>query len=594
MLFADLAEHYDKIESTTKRLEMTEYLIQLLKATPIGLFDKVVYLTLGQLYPAFMGVELGIADKLALRSLSKASRADEKELRKMMSKLGDLGSVAEKVLARKSQAFLESEPLEVGGVYESLDRIAKTSGEGAVDAKVQTLSVLLSSVKPKEAKYILRMVTGKLRLGVADMTILDALAELYGGGKEKRVSFERAYNLSSDIGLVARTAASKGVDGVRSLKIRVGNPVRPMLAERLSSAEEILQKLGGKGLVEFKYDGERLQIHKKSNNVTIFSRRQENITSQYPDVIELCTSHIRARECIAECEAVAVDADTGDLLPFQELMHRRRKYEIEKVAGEYPVVLFFFDLLYSEGKDMTLQGLAERRRILERVMEEGERIKITESVMAFNEAEVDRFFQRAIEAGCEGVIVKSVAGESVYRAGARGWSWIKYKRDYKSELTDTVDLVVVGALYGRGRRSGKYGALLMACFEPERDIFTSVTKCGSGFKDEDLEKLLEVLKPYRIKSRHARVESGLEVDVWFEPKVVLEVLGAEITVSPTHKCAWNKVREGFGLAVRFPRFTGKYRFDKSAEDSTTAEEIVSMYMGQLKKVAVEKGAGGQS
>ncbi len=588
MLFSELVSYYEKIEKTSSRIEMTNLLVELLKATPPEIIDKVVYLTVGEIYPPFVGIELGVADKLALRAVRLASGASEREVQEAYSKLGDVGLVGEKLLSKKTQATLFMEQLTVQDVYSALEKIAKASGEGAMETRVQILSGLLASSQPKEAKYILRIVTGKLRLGVADMTILDALSVLYGGGKETREYFERAYNLSSDIGYVAKVAAAEGLEGIKKFKITIGRPIRPMLAERLSSPEEILEKLGGAGLAEYKYDGERMQIHKSGGKVIIFSRRQENITSQYPDVVEMVRENVGAGEAILECEAVAIDPDTGDMLPFQELMHRKRKHDILKAVEQYPVSLYFFDILYLDGEDLTLKPLPERRKRLESIIRENERMKLSKSIIARDPESLERFFQEAIEAGCEGLVVKSIEENSIYRAGARGWLWIKYKRDYKSEMIDTVDLVVVGAFHGRGRRSGSYGALLMAAYDPERDVFQSVCKVGSGFTDEDLRKLPEMLEPYKIPRKHARVETGMEADVWFEPKLVLEIIGAEITLSPTHRAGWGVIKEGYGLAIRFPRFTGRYRFDKSPEDATTVKEIVEMYKHQLKKITAEQ------
>jgi len=431
----------------------------------------------------------------------------------------------------------------------------------------------------------MRTVTGNLRLGIADMTVLDALAIAYGGGKESRELIERAYNISSDLGRVAKIVAEKGLEGIKEFHVSIGEPIRPMLAERLSSPEEILEKLGGKCIAEYKYDGERVQIHKNGENVILFSRRLENISNQYPDAVQLVKKHVKAKEAILEAECVAIDVDTGELRPFQELMHRRRKYGIEKAMEEYPVSLFMFDALYIDGKDLTLEPYPIRRQALERIIEQSERVQIAKHIIANNAKELENFFLEAIEEGCEGLVCKSMAKDSVYQAGARGWLWIKYKRDYKSEMTDTVDLVVVGAFHGRGKRAGTYGALLLAAYNPENDTFETVTKCGTGFSDEDLAKLPEMMKKHVILHKHPRVNSMIEADVWFEPVVVIEVLGAEITLSPIHTCAINAIRKGSGLAIRFPRFTGSYRLDKAAEDATTVNEIVEMYHRQLKKIS---------
>jgi DNA ligase-1 len=580
-----IADAYEKIEATTKRLEMTDLLVELLKSTPKEVIDKVAYLTQGRIYPDFAGIEIGVAERLAIQALTRASGRKESEIEEDLKKTGDIGETTQKFMNNKRQVTFFQQPLIVQKVYETFDKMAKASGSGTVDLKLSLLAGLLAAATPKEAKYVMRTVTGNLRLGIADMTVLDALAIAYGGGKEAREQVERAYNICSDLGRVAKIIAEKGLEGIEEFEVSINEPIRPMLAERLSSPEEILEKLGGKCAAEYKYDGERLQAHKQADRVTLYSRRLENISSQYPDAVELFKKHVKAKEAILECECVAVDVDTGEMRPFQELMHRRRKYEIEKAIEDYPVSLFMFEALYVDGKDLTLEPYPVRRKMLEKTIKESERVRIANHMVTNNSAELEKFFLEAIENGCEGLVCKSIAKDSVYQAGARGWLWIKYKRDYKSEMTDTVDLVIVGAYYGRGKRAGTYGALLLAAYNPANDTFETVTKCGTGFTDEDLSKLPEMMQKHIVPHKHARVNSVLEADVWFEPAVAIEILGAEITLSPVHTCAIGSIRKGSGLAIRFPRFTGNYRLDKSAEDATTTTEIHEMYNGQLKKIS---------
>jgi DNA ligase-1 len=582
--YSIIAEAYEQIEGTTKRLEMTDLLVDLLKNTPREIIDKVAYLTQGRIYPDFVGTEIGVAEKLAVKALARATGSKESQIEEDMKKSGDVGETGRKFIAKKKQVTFFQQTLTVEKVYETLDKMAKASGTGAVDTKMALLAGLLAVASPIEAKYILRTVTGNLRLGIADMTVLDALAIAYGGGKEAREQVERAYNICSDLGRVAKTLVERGLEGIKSFQVSIGEPIRPMLAERLSSPEEILEKLGGKCVAEYKYDGERLQAHKRGDDVTLFSRRLENISSQYPDAVKLFKQFVKAKEAILECECVAVDPDTGELRPFQELMHRRRKYEIDKAIEDYPVSLFVFEALYVDGKDLTLEPYPLRRKILEKTIRESGHVKLADRTIADNAADLEKFFLEAIQNGCEGLVCKSIARDSVYQAGARGWLWIKYKRDYKSEMKDTVDLVVVGAFYGRGKRAGKYGALLLAAYSAEDDTFETVTKCGTGFTDKDLAKLPDMLQKHVVQHRHPRVDSLLEADLWFEPVVVIEVLGAEITLSPIHTCAMDSVRKGSGLAIRFPRFTGNYRVDKAPEDATTSAEILEMYRNQLKKI----------
>jgi len=584
MDYAEIVGSYEKIEATTKRLEMTSHLVELLKKTPKEVIARVVYLTQGKLYPDFVGIEMGVAEKLAIKALTRATGGSENVIQRELQKSGDIGETAEKQLKQRKQSTFFSKKLTVERVYETLDKLAKTSGSGAVDTKMALLSSLLTDASPKEAKWLIRTVTGNLRLGIADMTVLDALAIAYGGGKETREKIERAYNISSDLGRVATVVAEKGISGIEEFQVMVFEPIRPMLAERLGVPEEILEKFGGKCVAEYKYDGERVQAHKSGDKVVLYSRRLENISSQYPDATNLIRAQLNAKEAILEAECVAMDLESGDMRPFQELMHRRRKYGVEAAINQYPISLFSFDLLYVDGEDLTQQPLPLRRKRLEAIIKPNDRLKTAAQKLITNPKALEDFFEEAIEEGCEGIMCKSIGKESVYQAGNRGWLWIKFKRDYRSEMTDTVDLVVVGAFHGRGKRVGTYGALLLATYNPEEDTFETVTKCGTGFTDEDLTKLHSMLQKHVVPRKNSRVKSTLEADVWFEPAVVLEILGAEVTLSPIHTAAMDSIRKGSGLAIRFPRFTGKYREDKSPQDATSSAEIVEMYNAQLKKI----------
>ncbi|MDH5815941.1 MAG: ATP-dependent DNA ligase [Candidatus Nezhaarchaeota archaeon] len=593
MEYSILATFYEKIELTTKRLEMTDLLVALFKKTPLNIIDKVVYLTQGRLYPEYIGIELGVAEKLALRALSMVTGLSVEELEAELKRAGDIGIVAERALSRKKVKSLldfvgpaqaHARKLMVEEVYSTLDKVARATGEGAQDTKISLIASLLRHASPKEAKYLMRTITGRLRLGIADMTILDALAIAFCGGKDARPLVERAYNLSSDLGHVARVVAENGLEGLKHFKITIGRPIRPMLAERLTTAEEILEKLGGKCVAEYKYDGERVQAHKSKSNVILFSRRLENITHHYPDACEIIRNHVKAEEAIVEAECVAIDPDTGEMRPFQELMHRRRKYGIEEAMKEYPVSLFFFDCLYVDGQDLTNQPYPKRREALMRILEPGERAMLATYRIIDSIDELERFFEEAISEGCEGLVCKSLAPDSIYQAGARGWLWIKFKRSYQSKLVEPIDVTVVGAFWGKGKRAGKYGALLCAVYDPDADMFRTVCKVGSGFTDEDLEKIPEILQPYVIDHRHPRVDSKMKADVWFTPSVVIEIMGDEITLSPLHTAALGVLKPDAGLAIRFPRFTGRWRFDKSPEDSTTVKELIEMYKMQLKKI----------
>jgi len=586
MYFREFAEALEKLSGTTKRLEMIDILADLFRRTDKNLIDKVVYMIQGKIHPDYVGLEIGVAEKLAAKAISSVSGASVERIEELTSKLGDLGSAAEQLMMKKAQLTLFSEPLTVEKVYSALDRAAKASGSGAQETKLRILAGLLNQSSPLEAKFIVRLVLGTLRLGVADYTILDGLAEAFVGGKENRDVIERAYNLSSDLGLVAKILVEKGFDELKKFGPEVGRPIRPMLAERLARAEEVLEKIGGEVSVEYKLDGERVQIHKNGEKVTLFSRRLENITHHYPDVVKVSKEYISVEKCIVEGEIVAFNPETGELLPFQELMHRRRKYEVERVMEEIPTMVYFFDILMVDNVDLTQQPYHVRRSMLKKYVRENLYSKIVPNIITRSPEEIESFMNQAISEGCEGVMVKDL--NSVYRAGAREFSWIKLKREYRSELADTLDLVVVGAFYGKGRRTGKYGAFLLAAYDKERDMFESISKVGTGFKDEDFETFQKLLEPYKIAHRHSRVNSKIEPDVWFVPSIVIEVIASEITLSPIHTAGYGVIKKGSGLALRFPKFTGRIRDDKGPEDATTVDEIIELYRRKLTKIAAEE------
>jgi DNA ligase-1 len=361
-----------------------------------------------------------------------------------------------------------------------------------------------------------------------------------------------------------------------------------MLAERLPSLQEILDRMEGRFAIEYKYDGLRTQIHKTGESVEVFSRRLENITSQFPDIVKEIRENVKVENAILDAEAVPFNIATNEMLPFQEISKRRgRKYDLTEAIERIPIVLFLFDAMMLNGKSLMQVPYAARRVKLTNAIRESEKLRIAKSRVVTDVESADKFFNEALEAGCEGIMAKSIEDKSIYKPGAREFLWIKYKREYQLEMEDTVDLVVVGAFGGQGRRSGGYGALLMAAYSKEEDKFKTICKLGSGFSDEQLENLPRMLKPFLIKKKDARVESTIDADFWFIPSLMLEVKGAEITLSPTHTCCLNVVKKGAGLAIRFPRFTGRWRTDKKVDETTDEGEIMEMYHSQRKKILVD-------
>ncbi len=576
MLYSDLAETFDRLESTGSRLEMTAILAEFFKRADKKELRRIVYLSQGKLHPDFVPGVLGMADRLVVKAIAKASGHPEDVAEKMVVETGDPGQVAEALISRKKQMALFSEDLTVDRVVRQLTEIENADGKDSQDRKQKTLASLLHDSGPLEARYLCRTVTGRMRVGAADMTILDALAEAFAT-KEDRPAIERAFNVTCDIGLVAETIAEGGMDAVRGISVSVGSPVKVMLAERLPSIGEIMERMGGRCAMEFKYDGIRVQAHIGRESVKLYSRRLEDLTSNFPDIAESLRERCKYGEAIIEGECVAVDPETGNMLPFQNVTHRRKKHGMDEAVRDVPVRIFMFDLLFADGTDRTHDPYESRRGSLESGFEIGGQVQMTTMRVVESREEGEEFFANALAARCEGIMAKSLAEDSVYRAGSRGFLWIKYKKDYQQALTDSFDLTVVGAFYGMGKRAGRYGALLMAAYDQETGRFETVCKLGTGFDDAFLDGMPSLLDGSLSETRPPSVDAEMVPDVWFEPAVVLEVVAAEITLSPIHTAAMDVLKPGSGLGIRFPRFTGRVRDDKSPEQCTTVSEIVEMY-----------------
>lgn len=580
MRFSEIADTFEKMSATTKRLELTQHLVELFQKTPPEIISKIVYLIQGKLRPDFEGIELGLAEKLAIHALSKSSGIPIKKINSVYAEDGDLGSAAAKILEQKTQTTFLAQDITAERVYETLYKIAKLEGQRSQDMKMKYVSSLLNDATPQEAKFILKIAMGTLRLGIADNTVMDALAISFTGSKENRQKLEAAYNVTSDLGSVAETISQKGLIGLKDFHVKVFSPIRPMLAERVKSEAEAVEKLGIEFAAEYKLDGERVQIHYKDGKIVLYSRRLENITSYYPDILEKIPKSLKTTDVILEAEAVAMNQDTGEFLPFQELMHRRRKYDIDRIVERYPITVNLFDVLYLNGKDLLDESYKTRRKKLEEITNEDDYTKIVTQTIVHNENEIEDFLENGINAGCEGLMLKVL--DAPYRAGARGSNWLKLKREYRNELGDSLDLVVIGAFFGKGRRTGKYGTLLLASYNQDRDMFESICKVGTGFTDENLDQFYQILQDKVTLRKNPRIESGMEPDVWFEPELVIEIVASEITLSPVHIAAKDSIRQGSGLALRFPKFTGKIRMEKAAEDASTDQEVIALYKNQKK------------
>ncbi len=563
MDFAQLVEVYEELEKTASGNKIREVLSEFFKTVPKEDIGLVAYLTLGKVASDYESVVLGLAEKSVMKAIAKTAGVSEKKIRELVHKKGDAGLAAEEVLKKKPVTLVPVGKLTIHDLFDTLHKIAKTSGSGSQEKKENLLVSVLQKTSGSGARYVVRIALGTLRMGVAEMSVIDSLAIAFTGEKSNKKLLERAYNICPDVGEIATVLAKKGLKGLEKIEVEVGRPIRMMLAQRVQELEDVQKKMPGEVSVEGKYDGERVQIHKmKNGEVMLFSRRLDQTTAQFPDLVDHVKKHVKAKEFVIEGEILAID-EKGNPLPFQTLMQRRRKHDVEKYVQEVPIQLKAFDLLFVDGKSFIHEPYEKRIAKLRKIVKEGEGVLLADEIVTDDVEKIDEFFHSMLDHGYEGIMIKNLQGE--YQAGTRGWNWIKWKKEYVQDMSDTFDLAIVGAFYGRGRRSGGYGALLCACYDSVNEKFVTVCKLGTGFTDEMLAGLGKKLDSCKVKVRPKNVDCKKEMtpDVWFSPEVVAEVLAAEITKSPYHTA---------GVALRFPRFV-KFRDDKSAEQATTLQEV---------------------
>lgn len=572
MLFNELSIFFQKLESTTKRNEMIGILAELFKNSEVEEIDKIIYILDGRVAPPYEKLEFGISEKLALRSISLAFMKDVIEIEKLYKEIGDLGEIVFKLSKGKND-------LQVLEVFRTLHEIALLKGEGSIEAKINKLAYVSNSLTPLGAKYLFRIVLGRLRLGIGEPSIMDALSYAKKGDKTLREYIERVYNITSDLGYCARIFWEGGVEALKKIKVEIGKPIRMALAERLSTAEEIIKKLG-KCIVEPKFDGFRCQVHKKGREVKIFSRNLEDNTHMFPDIVQGIIEQISHEEVILEGEAISYNPETNEFYPFQITVQRKRKYDVEKMMDLFPLKLFVFDLLYVDGEDLTSFPYLRRREKLEKIILPGDVVVITNYIIINNPIELQAFFERSITEGLEGIVAKRL--EAPYQAGVRNFNWIKLKRSYQTQLTDTVDCVILGYFKGRGQRA-KFGigALLVGVYNPKEDRYETIAKIGTGPTEEEWLKFREILDEIKVEEKPNNIESQIIPDVWVYPKYVVEIQADEITKSPVHTCG--KDGEKLGYALRFPRVIGFIKEDRSPEQATTVNEIFEMFQQQKKE-----------
>ena len=589
MLFREVAEYYEKLEGLSSRLDMIALFGEMLKKAGKEEIKPLIYMTQGVLAPPFESLEFGIAEKTLEDALAMASGHERAEIERMYRETGDLGLVSESIMQKSKLRRMSAKEQEFLDIYGSMVKIASSSGSGSKDSKIRMLSGIMGSLSPVEAKYLARYPLGQLRLGLGDSTIIEALSIVASGDRSEKAAVERAYNICSDLGYVGEIVAKEGIEGIRRMRVTLFKPIRPALAERLPTASDILERMGGKCAVEQKYDGFRCQVHKDGRKVKLYSRNLEETTAMLPDIVAAVVAHVKADKAIFEGEALAFNETTSEFMPFQETIQRKRKHGVGGMAETLPLKLFAFDLMFLDGKDMLAEPYEKRRSSLESAISKNDTITLSSRIITSSPKELDSFFESSIENGLEGIVAKDLSAP--YVAGARKFSWIKMKRSYRGKIEDTIDVVIIGYYLGKGSRASfEFGGLLCATYNKEDDVFESVSRLGTGFTEKQMKQLSELLSKHVSKSKPKNVRSQVEPDYWVYPEFVVTVQADEITKSPMHMCGRHKEKDGteVGYALRFPRLVGEdaVRSDKSPGDATTSKEIAEMYSEQ-KRVSLK-------
>ncbi|MBI5046744.1 ATP-dependent DNA ligase [Candidatus Micrarchaeota archaeon] len=599
LLFSEVAEVFQEIEKRSGRLGMTDLIGALLKKADAKEIDKLVYILQGILAPPYEDIDLGVGERFAIEAIASSSGYSKSDVEKSFKKGGDLGDTAEELLGKKKQTALLTTEMEVSYVYEGMLKVSKASGPGSQEHKIKYLTELLNNSSPVEARYIIRLVIGSLRLGVGDPTILDALSVAKVGDRSLRETLERAYNVCADMGAVAKTFYEKdGQKAIEKYTVQTFKPLMPALAERENSPQEIIERLK-KCEVEMKYDGFRLQCHKKGDQIQLYSRKLEKMTPMFPDVVEGIRK-LKAKEMIFEGEALAFDEKNQRFLPFQQTMQRRRKHGIDAASKEFPLRVFVFDILSLDGKDLTNEPYHKRRKLVQKIF--GSKLKNktknskiqkpkhrttkqkpqnqnilmpSESKLISKTKDLETMIQKSLDHGLEGIIAKDL--NAPYTAGKRKFAWIKLKKSYGKSV-DTIDGVIVGYYLGQGARAEfEFGGMLVAVYNSENGRLETIAKVASGFTEDEMVKLREMLEKIKTKNPPKTLDSKLETDYWVEPKYVIEVAFDDITQSTIHTCGASSGRtEGKGYALRFPRLV-QIREDKGVKDITTTNEVEEMF-----------------
>eukprot|EP00466_Bigelowiella_natans_P014142 jgi/Bigna1/56071/estExt_Genewise1Plus.C_820015 len=606
--YRTLAKVFHEVESTSKRLTKTRlvanYLRSVIAMNPEFLIE-VFYLCCNKIAPQYEGLELGIGDSIVLKALSEATGTSVKKLKEELGTVGDIGTIAQSK-RNKQRTMFPVPPLEVGKVFNTLVKLAKTSGKNSGTVKKDLIKKMLVACKEYETKYIIRCLQGNLRIGLAAQTVQAALAQavvltppgskiMDASKKMSKEQLEESLKAADQIikqafievpnyDHVIKMLLKHGLENLSEhCQLTPGIPIKAMLGKPATGISELFTKfVDVLFTVEFKYDGERAQIHfLPDGTIKIFSRNSEDNTGKYPDLIQDLSESFATnmQSFIIDCEVVAWDSKNKKILPFQTLSTRKRK-DVSSDSVQVNVVLFAFDCIYLNGKSLINEQFATRRQALrENFKEVDGKFFFAKGKDINNPEEIEEFLKLSVESSCEGLMVKALDKDAKYVPDKR--NWVKVKKDYLEGMSDSLDLVPIGAFKGKGKRAGWYGCFLLACYDSESEEFQSVTKIGTGFSEEDLKKHTEFFKDKIIDTpkSYYSYDSKMECDVWFEPAQVWEVRAADLSISPVHKAAVGKLHPSKGIALRFPRFL-RVRDDKDPESSTSADQIVEMYEAQ--------------
>jgi DNA ligase 1 len=567
--FSELAANLDQMEATSSRNELVRILSEVYRSSSADELKPITYLIQGRLAPFFEPVEIGLGERLLITAIAGAYSVPKEEVSKLNRQTGDLGVTAQRLAPAapgKSPSVVE--------VHQRLTTIAAAGGAGSQLEKLDGFTSLLGDLDASSAKHLVRITLGKMRLGIGDPTVLDALSFAKKGDRSLRPVLEAAYNRTSDLGLIARTLWDEGEPGLDALKVAAGHPLRPQLAERLPNPEAVIKKLGTVG-VQPKYDGLRVQIHKNGDHVSIFSRNLESMTEMFPELVA-AASRLKVESVILDGEAIAYNAESEEYVPFQETTARRRKEGIQEMAARVPMRAFVFDVMFRDGSDLTPLPYERRFEIVKELLRKSDTLIPAPLTTTDSAEELTRELLDNISRGLEGVVAKRL--DSPYQAGARNFNWVKLKRNTSGQLNDTIDVVLLGSYRGKGKRAEfGAGALLAGVYDSDKDQFVTISKLGTGLSDQGWREIHKRLAKLEVAEKPARVNSNFVPDVWLEPAVVVEVLADEITPSPRHTAGMSGDQPGF--ALRFPRIVS-IRTEKKPEDATSVREIREMFEQQ--------------